>query len=210
MNLLSWPPRSSTACTKCAWRAVVHRILGALELLFPPPPPFPDLAAATPPEHTGLPPLALFLNLWIWLGWCSRCCCWRLQPPLLYCSAAAAAAVPNPRHSFGSANCSIVSPPAAMSGGEGGLMWSDRSGAVAAVVAIAVSWEKTERIFQLLPKLRKWVGVGSFFFLQARREIYERSEKLAREGSWLIRSWVAYDDSCIGLCVCGWDRWIDA
>lgn len=32
--LLSWPPRSSTAWTNRAWRVLVHRILGALMLLF--------------------------------------------------------------------------------------------------------------------------------------------------------------------------------
>jgi hypothetical protein len=32
--LLSWPPRSSTACTKRAWSAVVQRIRGARELRF--------------------------------------------------------------------------------------------------------------------------------------------------------------------------------
>uniref|UniRef100_A0A0A9F1R4 Similar to ATS/KAN4 (ABERRANT TESTA SHAPE) n=1 Tax=Arundo donax TaxID=35708 RepID=A0A0A9F1R4_ARUDO len=33
---LSWPPRSSTACTKRAWSAVVHRIRGARALRFDP------------------------------------------------------------------------------------------------------------------------------------------------------------------------------
>lgn len=35
-DLLSCPPRSWTTWTKWAWRVVVHRILGALELLFTP------------------------------------------------------------------------------------------------------------------------------------------------------------------------------
>lgn len=34
-NILSWPPRSSTAWTKRAWRELVHRIRGARMLLFP-------------------------------------------------------------------------------------------------------------------------------------------------------------------------------
>lgn len=33
VNILSWPPRSSTAWTKRAWRVLVHRILGDLMLL---------------------------------------------------------------------------------------------------------------------------------------------------------------------------------
>jgi len=37
LNVLSWPPRSSTACTKRAWSAVVQRIRGARELRFDPP-----------------------------------------------------------------------------------------------------------------------------------------------------------------------------
>jgi hypothetical protein len=36
-SLLSWPPRSSTACTKRAWSAVVQRIRGARDLRFDPP-----------------------------------------------------------------------------------------------------------------------------------------------------------------------------
>lgn len=36
MRILSWPPRSSTACTKRAWSAVVQRIRGARALRFDP------------------------------------------------------------------------------------------------------------------------------------------------------------------------------
>lgn len=122
-NILSWPPRSSTACTKCACSAVVHRIRGALELLLAPPP----------------PPGEFFLNPWaVWLGWwCSRSrCTWRL------CSFTAAASSTffeaaamvssssssSPSISLGSGG--ILTPPA---GGDGGLMWRERSGGVVVV-----------------------------------------------------------------------------
>lgn len=127
MNILSWPPRSSTACTKCACSAVVHRILGALALLFPPP----AGLAATPPA-TGPPPVLaaeLFLNPWVWFGWCSRCCtCWRLW--CCIASALFASAVStSPSSSLGFG----ISPPAS---GDGGLMWSERSGAPAVAVVV--------------------------------------------------------------------------
>ena len=59
MYILSWPPRSSTACTKRACSVVVHRILGALTLRRPggnldlddkKPPPPPNQPVRPPPS----------------------------------------------------------------------------------------------------------------------------------------------------------------
>ena len=187
-NVLSWPPRSSTACTNCAWRAVVHLILGALELLFPPPlPPFPDLVV--PPDNASD---ELFLNLWIWLGWCSLCCsCWMSHWPS--CCARATVFSTSPRHSVCLEKNMSVSwfawpPPLllASSGGDGGLIWSDRSGAAAVVSIASCCWTSklaTEPCRLFLLEEKKWILV--------------------------IRSWVAYDiwlflyRGCV-CCACGW------
>lgn len=91
---LSWPPRSSTAWTKRAWRVVVHRILGALMLrlagnleknlerpmavdatvvvstkLFPP---------TTPP-----PPPPLARRWWLWCRKGKEGVCWYTGIPLM-------------------------------------------------------------------------------------------------------------------------------
>jgi hypothetical protein len=168
-SVLSWPPRSSTAWTKCAWRAVVHLILGALELLFPPPLlPFPDLVVPPPADNNGADDDEVFLNLWIWLGWCSRCCCWTSSHwPSWSCAAAAVVVWTSPRHSV----CleKSMSLLLASSGGEGGLICSERSGAAAAVVAIVqrqasaaalVNWQQVQpcRLFLL-----EGGGIGSWW-----------------------------------------------
>jgi hypothetical protein len=192
-NILSWPPRSSTACTKCAWSTVVHRIRGALELLtFPPLLPFPDLIA--PPDNVWLP-LELVLNLWIWPGWWSRCC-WMSRRPLCTVSwCAMSVAVSSPRHRLGSSlnPVSWQASPSTLflpSGGEGGLMWRDRSGAVvteAAICMLPLFWATNREL--------------SLFLLEERE--MDRSGK----GSW----WLGHEchrtyDSCIGGCACGWAR----
>lgn len=110
MNILSWPPRSSTARTKCACSAVVHRILGALELLFRPPAAGLDTAPPTAGHE-------LFLNPWALFGWCST----SSRPRCLFGAA-----------SWSPSRTSPSSPTAAS--GDGGLMCRERSGAIAVVI----------------------------------------------------------------------------